>query len=109
MSMIRKKSGKSPSTPTRQMSGLGETPRSPKAKRVKFTGRVIRILIGPSAEEHGVHESMLMSSSFMKAALSGEWEEARSGIVKLPDEKPEVFSTYTQWLYQGVVATQDRE
>jgi len=52
---------------------------------------------------------MLMSSSFMKAALSGEWEEARSGIVKLPDEKPEVFSTYTQWLYQGVVATQDRE
>jgi len=52
---------------------------------------------------------MLQSSNFIKAALSGEWAESRSGVVKMEDATPEVFSTYTQWLYQGVIATQDRD
>jgi hypothetical protein len=53
-----------------------------------------------------VHESKLtMSSDFLKNALKGEWQEAATRMVELPDCDPDNFIVYAEWLYTGRMCT----
>ena len=40
-------------------------------------------------------------STFFAAALAGDWSEARSNLVLLPDEDPGIFQVFVRWLYLG--------
>ena len=42
-------------------------------------------------------------SPFFAAALEGSFFEAESRTVSLPDDNPEVFETFVQWLYIGEI------
>lgn len=47
-----------------------------------------------------VHKNLVCRySSFFKAACKGSFREAESNEVKLPDDEPETFDNFVQWLY----------
>ncbi|KAF2234753.1 hypothetical protein EV356DRAFT_514890 [Viridothelium virens] len=65
-----------------------------------FDSDPITVLVGPEAQRFVIHENALRSKSrFFEAALSKPWAEARERRVTLPDDDPEVFKLYVQWLY----------
>jgi hypothetical protein len=55
---------------------------------------------GDDQQDFEVHESFLTGSSlFFKKALSGDWIEAKTRRVNLPEEEPAVFHDYVHFLY----------
>ena len=77
----------------------------------KFSG-VVDVLVGSkeSAETGGgrpqtkyvIHKELLTAASpFFAAALNGTFAEGLDQSVKLPEEKPEIFEWFLQWLYTG--------
>ena len=51
-----------------------------------------------------VHKELLTSASpFFAAALNGTFEEGLDQVVRLPEEKPEIFEWFLQWLYTGTL------
>lgn len=60
--------------------------------------------VDSDAKDFHVHEDALRRhSEFFRAALIGDWNEAREGIVRLPEEDPEVFDTFVTFVYSGRV------
>jgi hypothetical protein len=52
-----------------------------------------------------VHRALLMArSKFFKKALSGDWNEAKKGIVELPTDDPIIFAIYTHAIYTSGLA-----
>lgn len=59
---------------------------------------------GDKQQNFDVHEAILITrSSFFKAALSGDWTEAKARVVKLPEDDPDVFQNYIHLLYTGLL------
>lgn len=51
-----------------------------------------------------VHEDIVKDSSeFVRLALRGDWMEASTRQIPLPDDEPAVFSVYQHWLYNGLI------
>ncbi|KAF2659990.1 hypothetical protein K491DRAFT_590022 [Lophiostoma macrostomum CBS 122681] len=70
--------------------------------KYSFDFEVVGVLVGPSGEKFTIHKTLLVtSSSFCKAALSGDWKEAAEKSIKLPDHDAEAFGIYVKWLYTG--------
>lgn len=68
---------------------------------------VISFLVGKlSPEKFAIHESIIKPrSEFVRLALRGEWKEANDRTIPLPDDEPQVFSLYQEWLYSGLIYT----
>ena len=57
-------------------------------------------------ERFTVHESLIKPrSEFVRLALRGDWQEARERTIPIPDDDPDIFSVYQQWLYVGFIHT----
>lgn len=55
-----------------------------------------------------VHEDVVKPrSELARLALQGEWKGGRFRVIPLPDDDPAVFSIYQQWLYSGLIHTDD--
>ncbi|GAB7365844.1 hypothetical protein MBLNU230_g7176t1 [Neophaeotheca triangularis] len=53
-----------------------------------------------------VHKELITGSSpFFAAALNGTFAEGLEQTVRLPEEKPEIFEWFLQWLYTGSLTT----
>lgn len=53
-----------------------------------------------------VHKELLTSASpFFAAALNSTFAEGMDQVVRLPEEKPEIFEWFLQWLYTGTLKT----
>lgn len=60
------------------------------------------LLAGPHSVSFLVHRNLLVShSSFFKAALTSEFEEANTNIICLPEQDPEIVGLFVQWCYTG--------
>ncbi|KAH3941401.1 hypothetical protein HBH53_201020 [Parastagonospora nodorum] len=60
---------------------------------------------GDEQQTFDVHESLIMArSAFFKKALSGNWTEARSRHVNLPEDDPQTFENYVHHLYTNTLA-----
>lgn len=58
------------------------------------------MIIGEQQASFYVHRNLICkSSSFFKAALSGSFKEATEGKVILPEDDPDVFEQFVQWVY----------
>ncbi|KAK4556338.1 hypothetical protein LTR86_006482 [Recurvomyces mirabilis] len=78
-----------------------------------FVGGGTAPMTSPTSEKSGsssksspmtyaVHKELLTSASpFFAAALNGTFAEGLDQAVKLPEEKPEIFEWFLQWLYTG--------
>jgi len=53
-----------------------------------------------------VHESFLTSrSEFFRRALNGNWQEAETRVIKLPDDDPEIVALYINFVCTGQLST----
>jgi hypothetical protein len=60
------------------------------------------VLVGPKHARFVVHEELLVhhSESF-RAALIGNFKEAKDKVVKLEEEDVDIFEIYVHWMYHG--------
>ena len=58
-------------------------------------------MVGREERLFAAHEDQLTRSPFFAAALRGQFFEAESKRVVLPDEEPEIFSCVLEYLYKG--------
>jgi hypothetical protein len=68
---------------------------------------VIVFLVGTEVPRRfTIHEGLIRTrSDFVQLALRGEWKEARERTIPLPEDDPDVFSVYQQFLYGGLIYT----
>ena len=73
----------------------------------RLDGEVVVFLVGTKVPKRfTVHEDIVKASSeFVRLALRGEWTEASTRRIPLPDDEPDVFSVYLHWLYGGLIHT----
>lgn len=70
----------------------------------------IVVEVGQPAELFYLSESKLRSSSdFFDTALKKEWQEGQERRVQLPDEDPEIFNVYANWVMSGKLYTEDED
>ena len=76
-------------------------------KYYRLNGDVVVFLVGTvTPKRFNVHEALVKPrSEFVRLALRGEWKEAQERIIPLPEDDPDVFSVYQQWLYGSLVYT----
>ncbi|KAK3717457.1 hypothetical protein LTR37_005847 [Vermiconidia calcicola] len=79
----------------------------PPAKRRKLDlYEEVMVLVGPSKTRATVPKCILTrSSDFLAACCKGEWKEAKTKTIKLPEIDPDSFSIYLQWLYKSELVT----
>ncbi|KAK4223026.1 hypothetical protein QBC38DRAFT_447717 [Podospora fimiseda] len=66
----------------------------------KFSGRVIKMLIGPEKKEWNIHESLLLDvSEFFIKTLKGSFKESKEGLIEFPEEEVGIFGHFVNWLY----------
>lgn len=65
---------------------------------------MINVVVGAEGllESFHVHEELLCrTSDFFTAALSKDWKESRQKIVRLPEDDPDLFEIFADFLYGG--------
>lgn len=82
--------------------------RLPLRTAFKTLSTVSEIIVGEEGERAGtrskylVHKELLTAASpFFAAALNSTFAEGTNQAVTLPEEKPEIFEWFLQWLYTG--------
>lgn len=66
-----------------------------------LTSAIITVVVGKDQRLFAAHEDVLSHSPFFQAALRGQFFEANSRRIDLPDEEPEIFSCILEYLYKG--------
>ena len=66
-----------------------------------LTSPIITLVVGPEARLFAAHADVLCHSPFFAAALRGQFLEAHTRRIDLPDEAPEIFSSVLEYLYKG--------
>lgn len=62
------------------------------------------ILVGSEQERFVVHKALLCNKSkYFTKALTGSFEESKTGIVKLDDVSPVLFRIFVTWIYDNVI------
>ncbi|KAI9738795.1 MAG: hypothetical protein M1834_008302 [Cirrosporium novae-zelandiae] len=66
---------------------------------------IVKVEIGPESIPFWVHKEIICSQSpFFHVAFNGSFKEAIDQAIKLPEDSPEVFEYFMQWLYTGSLA-----
>lgn len=71
---------------------------------VDFGPHTVKLLVGPEDghKEFIVHKALLCASSqFFERAFSGSFVEGQTQEMKLPEENPQLFRYFVDWLYMG--------
>ncbi|TVY55580.1 hypothetical protein LCER1_G004555 [Lachnellula cervina] len=66
-----------------------------------LTSRIVTFTVGREERLFAAHEDVLALSPFFSALCRGQFLEAQSKRIDLPDEEPEVFSCVLEYLYKG--------
>ena len=66
-----------------------------------LTSSIITLVVGREQRLFAAHEDVLCISPFFQAACRGQFMEATSKRISLPDEEPEIFSSILEYLYKG--------
>jgi len=66
-----------------------------------LTSPIVTFNVGKEGRLFAAHEDVLSASPFFAAAVRGQFFEAESKRIDLPDEEPEIFSCVLEYLYKG--------
>ncbi|KAL2008381.1 hypothetical protein VTN00DRAFT_8363 [Thermoascus crustaceus] len=66
-----------------------------------LTSPIVTMVVGCEQRIFAAHEDVLSRSPFFRAALKGQFLEASTKQVVLPDEEPETLSCVLEYLYKG--------
>ncbi|KAN0119663.1 hypothetical protein V8E51_001871 [Hyaloscypha variabilis] len=62
---------------------------------------IIYIKVGKEEQDFGVHKELISHySPYFRAAFTSGFDEAKSGIMKLPETEAEIFEIFYVWLYR---------
>ncbi|GIZ37636.1 hypothetical protein CKM354_000107800 [Cercospora kikuchii] len=78
------------------------------AKRRRITSNIVTVTVGKGKETETfqLHDFQLKENSkFSEAALNGQWKEGREKKINLPDDEPDIFGAYVEYLFSGKIAT----
>ena len=64
-----------------------------------LTSPIVTFTVGKEGRLFAAHEDVLSLSPFFAAAVRGQFLEAESKRIDLPDEEPEIFSCVLEYLY----------
>ena len=67
--------------------------------RSTLTSPIVTFTVGKEGRLFAAHEDVLSLSPFFAAACRGQFLEAESKRIDLPDEEPEIFSCVLEYLY----------
>lgn len=60
---------------------------------------IVHIKVGDDLKDFGIHKDLICHHSpYFKAAFHSGFEESITGIMRLPETKPEVFELFYHWL-----------
>lgn len=62
---------------------------------------IVTLTVGREGRLFAAHEDVLCQSPFFEAACRGQYLDAQSKRISIPDEEPEVFSAVLEYLYKG--------
>jgi len=62
---------------------------------------IVTLTVGREGRLFAAHEDVLCQSPYFEALCRGQYLEAQSKRVALPEEEPEVFSAVLEYLYKG--------
>jgi len=62
---------------------------------------IVTLTVGMEGRLFAAHEDVLCQSPFFEAACRGQYLDAQSKRISIPDEEPEVFSAVLEYLYKG--------
>jgi hypothetical protein len=66
----------------------------------------VRVGKGQKRKDFTAHESFLTSSSeFFRRAMNGSWKEAKTRVIHLSDDNPNIFGLYLNFVYTGELTT----
>jgi hypothetical protein len=74
---------------------------SPASKKSLAPSPIVTLTVGREGRLFAAHEDILCQSPFFEKACRGQFFEAQSKRISLPDEEPEVFSAVLEYLYKG--------
>ncbi len=86
----------------------GRIPEPPKLERGTQT---VKLIVGPENDqkEFVIHKDLLCATSeFFQRAFSGRFTEGQTQEMRLPEDDPQVFSFFCDWLYEGANAWKGR-
>jgi len=66
-----------------------------------LTSPIITIVVGQEQRLFAAHEDVLTLSPVLAAATHGQFLEAHTRRIDLPEEEPEIFSSVLEYLYKG--------
>jgi hypothetical protein len=66
-----------------------------------LTSSIITLVVGREQRLFAAHEDVLCLSPFFQSACRGQFNQAQSKKIYLPDEEPEIFSSVLEYLYKG--------
>nr|OQO18002.1 hypothetical protein B0A51_12891 [Rachicladosporium sp. CCFEE 5018] len=73
-----------------------------------YEGEICKVTVGADADTAvlSAHEEVLRAKSkFFEAALSKQWQEAKKGVIKLPDVTPDTMRRWLHHAYGGHLLT----
>jgi hypothetical protein len=66
-----------------------------------LTSPIVTLMVGQEGRLFAAHEEVLRQSPFFERACRGQFLDAQSKRISLPDEEPEIFSAILEYLYKG--------
>ncbi|TVY75667.1 hypothetical protein LSUE1_G004875 [Lachnellula suecica] len=66
-----------------------------------LTSQIVTFTVGKEGRLFAAHEDVLALSPFFAALCRGQFLEAQSKRIDLPNEEPEIFSCVLEYLYKG--------
>lgn len=66
----------------------------------------IRVGKGEAQEDLIVHEDIISRSDFFKRALNGNWAEAETRVIEMPEDDPAAVRLYLNFVYTKATAAQ---
>jgi hypothetical protein len=64
------------------------------------------VLVGAEEQEFLVHTSFLLTIPFFRGCLPSGMIEAKTNVVRLPEDESRTFRIFTHWLYRGKIPSQ---
>jgi hypothetical protein len=85
----------------RSLSHVEDSPLTGASQKSLAPSPIVTLTVGREGRLFAAHEDVLCQSPYFEVLCHGQYLEAQSKRIALPEEEPEVFSAVLEYLYKG--------